>query len=68
MGIRVTLLFDPAIEVDYEVFARGKQQRAQWIMWPPGDDDYVERRLARQQCRLPRLSRRNKCDDRVVGE
>jgi hypothetical protein len=36
MGIHVTLLFDPAIEVDYDVFARGKQQGAQWIMWPPG--------------------------------
>jgi len=37
MGMKVTLIFDPAIEVDYDSFQRGLDQGATFISWPRED-------------------------------
>uniref|UniRef100_A0A7E4V345 Gal_mutarotas_2 domain-containing protein n=1 Tax=Panagrellus redivivus TaxID=6233 RepID=A0A7E4V345_PANRE len=36
-GQRVILIFDPAIEADYDVFQRGIDANVSWISWPRAD-------------------------------
>lgn len=36
-NVKLTLIFDPAIEVDYESFSRGRDKDASFISWPRPD-------------------------------
>ncbi|KAH7717655.1 Protein AAGR-1 [Aphelenchoides avenae] len=36
-GLRLFLIFDPAIEVDYDTFKRGLEQKARFVEWPNAD-------------------------------
>uniref|UniRef100_A0A7E4VGI2 Maltase n=1 Tax=Panagrellus redivivus TaxID=6233 RepID=A0A7E4VGI2_PANRE len=45
-GQRVILIFDPAIQADYDTFKRGIEQNVSWIEWPR--DDLVMRDIQDQ--------------------
>uniref|UniRef100_A0A7E4VKB5 Maltase n=1 Tax=Panagrellus redivivus TaxID=6233 RepID=A0A7E4VKB5_PANRE len=45
-GQRVFLIFDPAIQADYDTFKRGIEQNVSWIEWPR--DDLVMRNIQDQ--------------------
>lgn len=36
-NVKLTLIFDPAIEVDYDSFQRGLDKNASYISWPRAD-------------------------------